>query len=58
MFKGGASDYIVINKQGCTSWSSKKRVHDFVFHRSLLKEAIKFILHKRFFSTGNIILSK
>ena len=58
MFRVGTRDYIVINKQGCASWSSKKRVHHFVFHKSLLKEAIKFILHKRFFSTGNIILSK
>ena len=45
MFKGGTSDYIIINKQGYASWSSKKRGHHFVFTKSLLKEAIKFLLH-------------
>ena len=42
MFKGGTRDYIVINKQGCTSWSSKKRRHHFFFTKSLLKKAINF----------------
>ena len=56
VFKGGTRDYIIINKQGCASWSSKKRGHHFVFTKSLLKEAIKFLLHNRFFSTGNIIM--
>ena len=27
VFKGGTRDYVVINKQGCASWSSKKRRH-------------------------------
>ena len=31
MFKGGTRDYIIIKKQGCASWSSKKRGHHFVF---------------------------
>ena len=44
VFKGGTKDYIVINKQSCTSWSSKKRGHYFVFTNTLLKEAIKFLL--------------
>ena len=43
VFKG---DYMIINKQGCASWSSK----------SLLKEAIKFPLHDCFFSIGNITM--
>ena len=43
VFKGGTRDYIIINKQVCTSWSSKKRGHHFVFTKSLLKEAIKFL---------------
>ena len=43
MFKGGSRDYIVISKQVCASWSSKKKGHDFAFTKSLLKEAIKFI---------------
>ena len=38
--KGGTTDYIIINKQGCASWSSKKTGHHFVFIKSLLKEAI------------------
>ena len=38
VFKGGTRDYIIINKQGCASWSSKKRGHHFAF----TKEAIKF----------------
>ena len=54
VFKGGTRDYIIINKQGCASWSSKKRGHHFVFTKSLLKDAIKFLLHKCFFSIGNI----
>ena len=56
MFKGGTRDYIVINKQGCASWSSKKMEKDFDFTRSLLKEAIKFILQNCFFSIGNITM--
>ena len=56
MFKRRTGDYIVINKQGCASWSSKKRWHHFVFTKSLLKEAVKFVLHNCFFSIGNIIM--
>ena len=56
VFKRGTMDYIVINKQGSASWSSKKRGNHFVFTKSLLKEAIKFRLHNCFFSTGNIIM--
>ena len=48
VFKGDTRDYIVINKQGCASWSSKKIEHHFVFTRSLLKEAIKFLLKNWF----------
>ena len=48
VFKGGTRDYIIINKQVCASWSSKKRGHLFVFTKSLLKEAIKFLLHNCF----------
>ena len=55
MFRGGTRDYIVINKQDCASWSSKKIRHHFVFTKSLLKEAIKFLLHNCFFSFGNVI---
>ena len=50
VFNGGTRDYIVINKEGCASWSSKKRRYDFVFPKPLLKEAIKFLLHSCFFS--------
>ena len=46
--KGGTRDYIVISKQGCASWSSMKRGHQFVFTKSLLNEAIKFLLHNFF----------
>ena len=56
MFKGGTRDYIVINKQGCASWSFKKRCHHFVFTKLLLKEATKYVLHNCFFSIGNIII--
>ena len=56
MFKGGTRDYIVINKQGCASWLSKKRRHHFVFTKLLLKEAIKILLHNCFFSIANIIM--
>ena len=56
VFKRGTMDYIVINKQDCASWSSKKRGNHFVFTKSLLKEAINFLLHNCFFSTGNIIM--
>ena len=56
VFKGGTRDYIVINKQGCASWPSKKRGYHFVFTKSLLKEAIKFLLRNCFFSIGNIIM--
>ena len=48
--------YVCINKQGCASWSSKKRGHHFVFTKSLLKEVIKFLLRNYFFSIGNIIM--
>ena len=56
VFKGRTSDYIIINKRGCVSWSSKKRGYHFVFTKSLLKEAIKFLLHNCFFSIGNITM--
>ena len=56
VFKGGTRDYIIINKQGWASWSSNKRGHHFVFNKSLLKEAIKFILRNCFFSIGNIMI--
>ena len=56
VFKGGTRDYIIINKQGCASWSSKKRGHHFVFTKSLLKQAIKFLLHNCFFCIGNITI--
>ena len=55
VFKEGTKNDIVINKQVCASWSFKKR-HYFVFTKSLLKEAIKFLLHNCFFSIGNIII--
>ena len=48
VFKGVTRDYIVINKQGCASWSSKKREYYFAFAKSLLKEAIKFLSHNCF----------
>ena len=50
VFKGGTRDYIVSKKQSCTSWSSKKRGHHFVFTKSLFKEAIEFLLPDCFFS--------
>ena len=56
MFKRGTRYYITINKQDCASWSSKKRGHHFVFTKSLLKEAIKFLLHNCFFCIGNITM--
>ena len=56
MFKVGTRDYIIINKQGCASWSSKKRGNRFVFTKSLLKEAIQFLLYDCFFSFANIIM--
>ena len=56
VFKGGSRDYIIINKQGCASCSSEKRGPHFVFIKSLLKEAIKFLLQNCFFSTGNITM--
>ena len=56
MFKGGTRDYIIINKQGCASWSSKKRGHHFVFTKPLLKEAIKLLLHNCFFTIGNFTM--
>ena len=56
VFKGGTRDYIIINRQGCAPWSSKKRGHHFVFTKSVLKEAIKFLLHNCFFSIENIIM--
>ena len=55
MFKGGTGHDIVINKQGCASWSSKRRGHHFLFTKSLLKETIKFLLRNCFFSIGNIV---
>ena len=55
MFQGGTRDYIVINKQGFASLPSKKRGHHFVFTKSSLKEAIKFLLDNCFFSMPNII---
>ena len=45
MFKGGTRDHTVINKQGCASWSSKKRRHHFVFTKSLLKKVINFFFY-------------
>ena len=48
VLKEGTRDYIIINKQGCASWSSNKRGHHFVFTKSLLKEAIKFLLYNCF----------
>ena len=56
MFKGGTRDYIIINKQSCASWSSKKRGHHILFTKSLPKEAIKFLLQNCFFSIGNITM--
>ena len=56
VFKGVTRDCVIINKQGCASWSSKKRGHHFVFTKSLLKEAIKFLLDNYFFSIGNITM--
>ena len=43
VFKGSTSDYIVINKQGCASWSSEKRGHHFIFTKSLL-----FFLYEKY----------
>ena len=56
MFKEGIRDDVVINKQVYSSWSSNKRGHDLAFTKSLLKEAIKFLLHNCFFSLRNIIM--
>ena len=56
VFKGDTRDYIIMNKQGCATWSSKKREHHFVFTKSLLKEAIKFLSHSCSYSIGNIIM--
>ena len=56
VFKWGTRDYIVINKQGCASWSSQESVHHFVFTKLLLKEATKVPLQNCFFSVGNIII--
>ena len=42
VFKGGTRNYIIINKQDCASWSSKKRGHH--------------LLHICSFSIGNIIM--
>ena len=58
MFKVGTRDYIIINKQDCASWSSKKGGHYFIFIKSLLKETIKvfYITAFFFFSIGNIIM--
>ena len=54
VFKGVTKDYIIINKQGCASCSS--RGHHFVFTKSWLKEVRTFILHNCFFFIGNIIM--
>ena len=56
VFKGSTRDYVVINKQGYASWSSKERRHHFIFTKSLLKEAIKCLLDNCFFSIRNIII--
>ena len=56
VFKGSTRNYKVINKQGCVLWSSKKKGCHFVLTKSLLKEAIKFLLHNCFFSIGNIMI--
>ena len=32
VFKGGTTDYMIINKQSCRLWSSKKRGNHFVFY--------------------------
>ena len=32
VFKRGTTDYMIINKQGCRLWSSKKRGSHFVFY--------------------------
>ena len=56
VFKGGTRDYITVSKQGCASWSSKKRGYHLLFTKSLLKETIKLYLHNCFFSIGNIIM--
>ena len=56
MFNGSTRDYITINKQGCASWSSKKRGPHFVFTKNLFKEAVKFLLRNCFLSIGNIIM--
>ena len=56
VFKEGTRDYRIINRQGCASWSSKKKGNHFVFTKSLFKEAIKFLLHYCFFSIANIIM--
>ena len=56
VFKGVTRDCIIINKQGCALWSSKKRIDLFIFNKSLLKEAIKFIMRNCFFSIGNITM--
>ena len=45
MFKGGNRDYIVINKQGCTSWSSDKRWHHFICTKSLFKKKQQNFFH-------------
>ena len=56
VFKGGTRVYIVINKEGCASWSWKNRGNHVVFTKSLLKEGIKFFLRNCFFSIGNILV--
>ena len=49
VFKGGTRVYIVINKEGCASWSWKNRGNHVVFTKSLLKEGITFFLRNCFF---------
>ena len=57
MFKEGTRDYIVINKRSYASWPSKKTEYHFIFTKTLLQEAIKFLLHINFFSIENIIMT-
>ena len=42
VFKGGTVDYIVINKQGCASCSSKKKEHHFVHHFVFTKSLLEY----------------
>ena len=51
VFKEGTTDYVIINKEGCGLWSSKKRGNHFVFTKSLHKGTIKCILRFFFYKT-------